>query len=107
MTESGTGSLVDEARRLAEALSRVTAQWGESPTTRLSDWAHQHDMGDAPECRYCPLCRLIALLRGDRPEVAARLLAAGTAFAEALRTAVVPPVTDPEPPPRVQHIDVG
>lgn len=127
-TTPGPGSLADEARRLAEALSdwgrshagpladlgRAYAgplsDWaaGERAEVHFSDWDHEHQAGpgSAPECRYCPICRLIALLRGDRPEATARLVAAGTAFAEALRSVLVPPGEAPEEPPPVQHIDV-
>lgn len=131
MTEPAPGRLADEARRLAEALS----EWGRShagpmaDTARayagpLSDWArreaeavpgHFSDWGSEsgphreapPECRYCPICQLIALLRGDRPEAAARLATASTVFAEALRSVLVPPGGQaPQPPPTVQHIHV-
>lgn len=75
---------------------------------RFSDWTHEHGTaapGGAGECRYCPVCQLIALLRGDRPESTARIVAAGTALLDALRSVVDPPA-EPEPPPTVQHIDV-
>lgn len=93
------GTLAEEARRLAEA---------------FSDWSHDHTVGlaadaaTAEECRYCPLCQLIAVVRGQRPEVSARLLESGAAFLEALRTLLTPADghCEDEPPPRVQHIDV-
>ncbi|MBA3250664.1 MAG: hypothetical protein H0T66_10265 [Geodermatophilaceae bacterium] len=126
------GSLAEEARRLVEALS----EWGRSHAGPLADAARAYagpladqvrrEAGSAPghfsdwlpgagapgqaapECRYCPICQLIALLRGDRPEAAAGLVAAGTAFAEALRSVLVPPPGEQaEPPPAtVQHIHV-
>jgi len=94
------GSLADEARRFAEA---------------FSDWSHDHGAGftaaagSSEQCRYCPVCQLIALMRGERPEAAARLVEAGTALAEAVRTLLTPPAAAPEddPPPTVQRIDVG
>ncbi len=116
MTAPPPGSLGEEARRLAEA---------------IAGWSQEHGAGfvagagTAQECRYCPLCQLIGLARGDRPEVAARLAEAGRSVAEALRTLLVPPGTDepdadhgaadcppagPDPagaPHRVQRIDVG
>lgn len=94
------GTLAEEARRLAEA---------------FSDWSHDHtvglaaDAGSSPECRYCPLCQLIAVARGQRPEVTARLVESGAAFFEALRSIVTPSGGErvaEEPTPTVQHIDV-
>jgi hypothetical protein len=51
--------------------------------------AHRHDRptagpGDAPECRYCPICRIIALLRNDRPDVAANVAGALSTVADAI-----------------------
>lgn len=101
MTEPG--SISEEARRLAEA---------------FTDWTHEHSdglvagAGTSEQCRYCPLCQLIAVLRGDRPEVSARVLESGTAFLQALRSilapddAVPPREQQPPPAPPVQHIDL-
>ncbi len=44
----------------------------------------------APECRYCPLCAAIAVLRGDRPEVTEKLVEAGSALLTALRAVFEP-----------------
>ncbi|MBA2417303.1 MAG: hypothetical protein H0V64_15755 [Geodermatophilaceae bacterium] len=97
---TGHGTLAEEARRLAEA---------------FSDWSHDHPVGLAadegtPEtCRYCPLCQLIAVVRGQRPEVTARLAESGAAFLDALRSLVTPPDggrAEEASPPTVQHIDV-
>jgi hypothetical protein len=38
-------------------------------------------------CRYCPVCVAIGVLRGERPEVTEKLTAAGLALLSALRTA--------------------
>ncbi len=99
MTEPG--SITEEARRLAEA---------------FADWTHEHSdglvagAGTSEQCRYCPLCQLIAVLRGDRPEVSARVVETGTAFLQALRSVLAPADTPPasgQPPtPWVQHIDL-
>jgi hypothetical protein len=57
------GGPAQEARRLVEA---------------LSEWASNR-LG-SPECQICPVCQVISALRGDRPEVLARLGDAWTAF---------------------------
>jgi hypothetical protein len=57
------------------------------------DWWHR-TVGDpgtariatgAPECCWCPLCQLIATLRGERPELLERLAETQTALTAALR----------------------
>ncbi|MBA2554835.1 MAG: hypothetical protein H0V10_14330 [Geodermatophilaceae bacterium] len=99
MTEPGT--LAEEARRLAEA---------------FSDWSHDHTVGLAAaagtseDCRYCPLCQLIAVVRGQRPEATARLMESGAALLDAVRSLLTPSGGDRAeagPPPTVQHIDVS
>lgn len=57
------------------------------------DWWHR-TVGDpatariatgAPECCWCPLCQLIATVRGERPELLERLAETQAALAAALR----------------------
>jgi hypothetical protein len=57
------------------------------------DWWHR-TVGDpgtariatgAPECCWCPLCQLIATLRGERPELLERLAETQSALTAALR----------------------
>jgi len=77
------GPLAEEAARLVEA---------------LSDWARGHagevpgavasQVGGSAECRLCPLCQAIALMRQARPETFVHLLEASTALTAALRTLV-------------------
>ena len=78
----------------------------------LQEWARE-DLGahlatGAPECRYCPLCTAIAVLRGDRPEVTAKLAEAGTALMAALRAAfdTHPAGATEQPASRVTRIDL-
>jgi hypothetical protein len=72
------GPLGEEAARLAEA---------------LTEWARGH--GDeipvatgSAECRLCPVCQLITLMRQARPETFAHLLDATAALAAAARTVI-------------------
>ena len=60
------------------AADREPADRGAGPTSPV---------GHSPECRYCPLCQLIAVARGDRPEFADRLGAAVTTLSEAILAA--------------------
>jgi hypothetical protein len=79
--------------------------------------------GDAAECRWCPLCQLIAVLRGERPELAAVLADVLRATADALHAfAAAPDGSRPadapadapadeipvgDPPPVVQRIEIA
>jgi hypothetical protein len=55
----------------------------------VQDWARRtfpQDPDHRPsECQWCPLCQFAAALRGERPEVTARVAEAGTAVVSALR----------------------
>jgi len=117
VTSPEPGPLAEEAARLVGA---------------AQDWLHRM-VGDpetsrfatgAPECCWCPLCQLIATLRGERPDLVDRLADAQAALAGVLRAladAAKPPAaakpsapTGGEPaagqPPaarsRVQHIQL-
>jgi len=78
--------------------------------------------GTSPgECRWCPLCQLIAVLRGERPEVTAVVADVLRTTADALHAFAAapdaprpdapashesePPVGDP--PPVVQRIEIA
>jgi hypothetical protein len=47
---------------------------------------HQPGHQCAAQCTWCPVCRIAALVRGDDPETAAKLVAAAGAVADALRS---------------------
>jgi hypothetical protein len=97
---------IDSARRLVETLR--PAPGDAAPTAE----AHSAD------CRWCPVCQVTAVVRGERPEVTAALAEVLTATATALRTFAA---GDPEaprgtpdaaadegdPPPPVQQIEIA
>ncbi|MHB8452502.1 MAG: DUF5304 family protein [Mycobacteriales bacterium] len=96
MTASPVG---EEAARLLEA---------------LHDWFAGGAGGlplatDAAECQLCPLCRLLSVLRGTRPEVFGHLTDAATALLAALRAAIDAHERSwaARPPSPVQHIDIA
>ena len=72
MTEAdGTTSLVEEVRLLVEMVLERAAPWlegvvgaGHGPTSAEPGTA---DRG------WCPLCAIVALVRGERPELVARV----------------------------------
>jgi hypothetical protein len=81
------GGPAEQARRLVEAL-------GDWASSRLGS-AEEHIATGAAECLVCPVCQLIAALRGDRSEVLTRLNEAWAAFLGVLSTH--PPRPTPEP----------
>ena len=100
----------EQARRLVETLRGVLAAHDDRPADA------------AAECRWCPLCQFIAVLRGERPEVTAIIADVLRATADALHAfAAAPdgprppePATDDEtaapvgdPPPVVQRIEIA
>lgn len=95
MTE--TGGLGEEATRLLDA---------------AQDWLHRFagaaaDPDAGPECRYCPLCHLMAFVRHhpDRiGEFATTLLTAARSVLDALIDTGNTPAA--EPVPDVEHIDI-
>ncbi len=76
---TGGGDLGDSARDSARALLDVVQQWAQR-TMPAPPSGHP-----GPECQWCPLCQLAAMLRGESPEIAERLTEAGGALVSAAR----------------------
>ena len=74
------GPLAEEAAKLAEALSGWVSAGFTSP---LLDGA-----GESPECRLCPVCQLLRLAQGARPEVFEHLADASASLMAAVRAAI-------------------
>lgn len=101
---------LDQARRLVDAV-RAPAEPAPGAT------ADEH----GSDCRWCPVCQVAAVVRGERPEVTAALADVLTATAAALREFAEapredapeasggPPAEDPpaEEQPTVQRIDIA
>ena len=97
---------IDQAQRLVEALRRP-------------DTADDAGTGDrhSADCRWCPVCQVASVVRGERPEVTAALADLLTAAAAALHTVAAagnpdgPTTTaqpgESEPAPPVQQIDIA
>jgi hypothetical protein len=85
---------------LAEELARFLESWQQTARTHTG-----------PDCRACPVCQVVAMLRQTRPEVIDHLVTAAGELATAVRLVVAPP-TEPAPPPGhrssapVERIDV-
>ena len=102
---------VEQARRLVTGLGQTLG-----PALRETDAAGAHPA----DCRWCPVCQVAAVVRGERPEVTNALADVLTAAAAALRTAAdrapaPAPETEaeaeaeePAPPAApVQHIEIA
>ncbi len=100
---------VEQARRLVTGLGQTLGSALSEP-----DAAGAHPA----DCRWCPVCQVAAVVRGERPEVTNALADVLTAAAAALRTAAErapAPAPDteaeaeePAPPAApVQHIEIA
>ena len=88
------GTLQEEAAKLAEVLEvwlagarEAAGAWLPDPEAAPGDGAGAGGAA-APECRLCPICRLLAALRGVRPETFEHLLDAAASLVAALRVNV-------------------
>ena len=96
---------VEQARRLVTGLGQTLGS-----ALREGDAAGAHPS----DCRWCPVCQVAAVVRGERPEVTDALADVLTAAAAALRSVAEPaPAAEPEateepppPAPPVQHIEI-
>ena len=98
---------VEQARRLVTGLGQTL---GSASSGTDAAGAHPAD------CRWCPVCQVAAVVRGERPEVTNALADVLTAAAAALRTvaerASAPaPEAEAEEPAApaapVQHIEIA
>ncbi|MBB4684931.1 hypothetical protein [Amycolatopsis jiangsuensis] len=74
--EAASLRLAEEIRLLVEMVLDRAAPWLEGVVAAghgAPDGAQAHDQGDSG-CGWCPLCAIVAVVRGERPEFAARLL---------------------------------
>jgi hypothetical protein len=95
------GPLADEAARLVEALS----EWARGHAGDLPGAVSSH-VGGSAECKLCPFCQALSLLRQARPETFVHLLEASTAFTAALRS-IVDGISDGRHPQTgVERIDL-
>jgi len=113
------GSLGEEAAKLfaaAAAWAREHAGDATGPAAtagpgagaRLGEWlSADHIATGAPECKWCPLCQAISMLRTTNPEVKehlASLIAVGRQLLDSLAEAAQ---ETKQPPSDVEHIDLS
>ncbi|MGY1804609.1 hypothetical protein ACI78T_15115 [Blastococcus sp. SYSU D00922] len=102
---------IDQAQRLVEAVRGSLAS-AVPPADGETEGEAQH----SSDCRWCPICQVASVVRGERPEVTAALADLLTTAAAALRTVAeagqpaepaAQPEQDGEPPAPVQQIDIA
>lgn len=101
----GVGSVSEEAARLFAAFESWVKEAAGGATTMVDT----HIATGAAECQLCPICRMISLFRGSRPEVFEHLVDATTSMLAAMR-AVIDAHEHSWASRRhspVQHIDIG
>jgi len=117
------GSVGEEAEKLAAAVQDWLGEWrsggggfggfgGFGATARGGDvWAEATATpSDGAECRICPICQGLRVLRSTRPEVFEHLSDAAASVAAALRELLGDSVSGGTPrdrPPDVERIDLG
>lgn len=95
------GSLVEEAAKLLEALREQSHQQA-SGAGGFADgvsalWRDLNEhLANGENCRYCPVCQLIGVLR--EPEVRSHLTSAAGSLTAALASALATRVPDQQPP---------
>ena len=105
------GSLSEEAARLAEAVQDWLRS-GAAGQRGRDVWAAATSLSeDAAECRICPICQALRMLRSTRPETFEHLADAAASFAAAVRGFVTwlpePSARRGQPGDGVEHIDLG
>lgn len=100
------GGLGEEAAKLLHALQ----DWAKESGTDLTGGAgatggpgagalhqiNEHVATGDPECRYCPVCQVISVVRGTSPEVRQHLASAAASLMQALAGALATEVPESE-----------
>lgn len=107
---AGHSALGEELRIIAELLGQRIATWSQRP--------EQTGAASGP-CSWCPICAVVTLARGQRPELAARLGLHAAGLLAVLRESLAPeeaaapgggaapdPGTTPRDSQRVQRVTV-
>lgn len=114
------GSVGEEALKLFGALADLARQHGPDVGHGVAGLAGQaaslaHEINDhvatgAAECRYCPVCRVMHVVRETSPEVRAHLLTAASSLLQAaagiLETVPPPERSGSRRGPDVERIDL-
>ncbi|HJQ04995.1 MAG TPA: hypothetical protein VJ872_06100 [Nocardioides sp.] len=103
------GALADLARQhTGDAVGGFGAMAGQAAS--LAHEVNEHIATDSAECRYCPVCRAVHLIRETSPEVRAHLITAASSLLQAaagMMETIPPPQGEGQPRgPEVERIDL-
>lgn len=108
------GSLGEETARLLEALGDWAREQGHDvgeSVTGLADAAvgavrevEGHFATGSEDCRYCPVCRVVHVVRSTSPEVRAHLATAAQSLLQAAAGLVATAVPDEDARPGFERI---
>lgn len=103
------GALADLARQhTGDAAGGFGAMAGQAAS--LAHEVNEHIATDSVECRYCPVCRAVHLVRQTTPEVRAHLMTAASSLLQAaagMMETVPPPEGEGQRRgPEVERIDL-
>jgi len=85
------GSAAEEAVRLFGALSASVGEWARDASRSIDEHVATGD----PECRYCPVCRTVHVLREATPEVREHLAGAAASLMQAAASVLAAAATPP------------
>ncbi|HNI70342.1 MAG TPA: hypothetical protein PKX56_03175 [Marmoricola sp.] len=116
MTDDNVGSVGEEAAKLLGALGDWAKSQSDGHSENVAGLAsglndklqdiNQHLATDAAECKYCPICRVVHVVRSASPEVRDNLLLAATALMQAGAAFLATQTPRQEPRSGVEHIDL-
>ena len=115
------GSLGDEAAKLMTALQGWACEHGEdyanaaagaaSGAASSMDSINEHIATGGTDCKYCPICQVIAAVRETSPEVKQHFASAASSFVQALAGILATQMPDQNRRPRsdtgVEKIDLS
>ena len=115
------GSLGEEAAKLMSALQGWAREHGEdyanaaagaaSGAAASMDSINEHIATGGKDCKYCPICQVIAAVRETSPEVKQHFASAASSFVQAVAGILATQVPDQNRSPRcdigVEKIDLS
>jgi hypothetical protein len=114
-SDAPVGSVGEEAVKLFGALSDWAREQGHDYAGTASGAAdalggvlhdvNEHLATDSAECRYCPVCQVVHVVRRTSPEVRTHLVQAATSLMQAA-AGLLATRTDTQPRPGVERIDL-
>ena len=87
--EDAVGSVAEEAMKLVYALT------ARRPTDDSAEFVAEHQHDHPSTCEWCPVCRLINMIR-DNPEAVENVTASAVAFAQSVKS-LLDVATNPQP----------